>query len=1212
MTRRSKWLVGAVSGIVLLLAGVVLALLHSDWVLRQAVRSFAPDGITIETIEGDASGPIAIRNLTVDQPGLVITVDRAALRWQWSDILSRRLHVVDLEVGDVTVVPRPDPAAPPPSDEPFRLPESLDFGLDIVVDRLAVNRVEVGEGESSQTVQNIAFRGSLVEGRLAVERARAEYESFGLSLNGSVDSRDQYAHSLVFRVLEPDSPPVEATLRGNLATTTLTTEAPAEDAELTLAVEAPLAQPSWRLDAKAGDLTRFAPITELRLEGSGDAQSASLTGGAVVSGTRIDLAQADLSSTDNGWRVDPIRVGLPEHDASAVLTGLITTDPNAPLDLVLAVAYPPREADARFEITGAPSAYDVVGRFQLDGETATGSLQASGSTTAIDIESLRVEAFDGVAALTARADWESEVSWRGQGELDSFNPAALAPQWPGRLNARLQAEGDTQAFEVVLSDVSGSLRQRQISGEISARRDAGEPIALVADVRSGRSRVNADARVGEALAGTLDLDVADAGDFYPGASGSAQGQLAFQWRDGGLTADGGVQARKIGWEELRIATVDLTANQRGERSDIALRVADAQWAEQTVNSIAMDYAGTLTDHQIDLQAAQDDLALSLTLDGGLLEQAYRGKLSDLMLRQPATGEWSQGRPADVRVSAAGDIELEPLCLQQAQGELCFGLAWGDAAPRVVQLRATTVDLALASPFLSAGLDSSVDVSGSIGGRVRMESVGRRWSLIDVELETSPTTIAVQDYEEPIDLRELRVMADGDESSIRVAGLLAVDESRIELGGDWEEPFAGGPMNLRLHGDIPDFGVYDALVPQLADLAGQAAIDVAITGPVDRINPSGSLQVQGLGGEVLPLGLVLKEGSLRASWQGGEVADVEGSIKSGDGVLNIGGQLGFVGGLPRADLTIRGERVRAVNLPSMQVIVSPDLNAEIADGEARLTGSVEVPEAEIQLAGFGQGVSASGDVVVVDDEDAEDQEPGLPVYSEIDLSLGDDVKLQGFGLDATVTGNLHISEAPDRPTRGRGELRVAGEYAAYGQQLEIERGRILFSDTPLDDPGLDIRAARKLENVEAGVQVQGRVSDPTLEVYSVPPMEESEALSWLVLGRSLRNAGASEDSDMLGAAALSLGLKGGNKVASAMGSNLGFTELGFSSKSEVGGAAFSLGRYLSPKLYISYSVGLLESINLVQLQYTINDKWALESQVGEEAKGVVKYRIERGR
>ena len=52
------------------------------------------------------------------------------------------------------------------------------------------------------------------------------------------------------------------------------------------------------------------------------------------------------------------------------------------------------------------------------------------------------------------------------------------------------------------------------------------------------------------------------------------------------------------------------------------------------------------------------------------------------------------------------------------------------------------------------------------------------------------------------------------------------------------------------------------------------------------------------------------------------------------------------------------------------------------------------------------------------------------------------------------------------------MQVSGRYAAYGQRLTIRRGRILFANSPLDEPTLDIEAERKAGSAVAGVRVIG--------------------------------------------------------------------------------------------------------------------------------------------
>ena len=1210
MRRRWRWLLWSTGILLCASFALILTVLYSDWALERAIAWFAPDTLSVASVDGDVSGPLSLTGVVYEDETVRIALDRLDLRWSPWTLLSGLLHVRDLEIGRIDVEPKPGPTESP-SEKPLALPPTLDFGLDVRVDRLAVASLTLGSGEDATRLDRLAFSGELTGGRAEIGRLRADLQDYGLSLVGYVDSESAYDHQLLARMLEPERPPIEAGLEGNLAATTLQLDAPGHDADMTFSVENLLDAPSWKLAATAGDLTRFAPLTDLAIQGEGSSDEASLTGRLNLDGREIRLQSAELRREDAVWLLEPLIVSLPGDDLSANLTGSIG-DPadGSPLDLELRLSYPPRAADATLGVIGSLEDYQVAGEFTLDEGEVRGTLGGSGGLDQLALRELRVTAFEGVAELAAEASWGNESAWSVNGTLRDFDPSALAAQWPGSLNGRLQARGQGTEFEATLQDLGGNLRNRPVAGEVTARRLADAPLDVAARLQSGQSRLNLDAEWGDGLAATVALDVVDAGDFYPGAAGRAEGELTLGWANDRLRADGKLSAADLRWQDYSLATLDVVADQDGRRSEIEITGAALSLGGQSLSKVSGRFLGQLESHELKLASTADAGSLEVAVTGRFRDERYAATIDDLWLEQPETGRWTLTNPGNLRVDAGGAIELDPICLRRDQSELCAGLDWGDDIGRAVQVRANDVDLGLLEPLLANALDETVTIDGAVSGRVRLESAGARWSLIDVRVDATPTQIDITGYDEPILVSRTELTAVGDEYALELGGGARIDDSEVTLEGGWDQPFGGGALDLRVLGEIPDFGSYEALIPQLAELKGSARFDLRLAGPTDQLEPNGSLNLQQFGARVIPLGVLLAEGNIAATWRGGGVAQVRGSVRSGDGTLAIDGTLGLVDGKPRADLALTGDDVRAVNLPTVRVTVSPDLRAAVGDGGARITGSVDVPSATIQLADFGQGVTPSSDVVVVDDP-VESQESGLPIFSEIDLRLGEDVRLQGFGLDAAVAGQLHISETPNRPTLGRGELRVTGEYAAYGQQLEIERGRIIFSDTPLDNPALDVRAVRKLETVEAGVQVRGRVTDPTLEIYSVPAMEESEALSWLVLGRPLRNA-AGDDADLLGAAALSLGLKGGNKIASALGSNLGFAELGFSSNADLGGAAFSLGRYLSPKLYISYSVGLLESLDLVQLQYTLNDKWAVESQVGEEAKGILKYRIEKGR
>jgi translocation and assembly module TamB len=57
-------------------------------------------------------------------------------------------------------------------------------------------------------------------------------------------------------------------------------------------------------------------------------------------------------------------------------------------------------------------------------------------------------------------------------------------------------------------------------------------------------------------------------------------------------------------------------------------------------------------------------------------------------------------------------------------------------------------------------------------------------------------------------------------------------------------------------------------------------------------------------------------------------------------------------------------------------------------------------------------------------------------------------------------------------------------------------------------------------------------------------------------------------------------------------------------------ALVLGKFLSPRLFISYGISLTESINTLKLRYTLSDKWILKLEAGEAQSADAEFRIQR--
>jgi autotransporter translocation and assembly factor TamB len=154
----------------------------------------------------------------------------------------------------------------------------------------------------------------------------------------------------------------------------------------------------------------------------------------------------------------------------------------------------------------------------------------------------------------------------------------------------------------------------------------------------------------------------------------------------------------------------------------------------------------------------------------------------------------------------------------------------------------------------------------------------------------------------------------------------------------------------------------------------------------------------------------------------------------------------------------------------------------------------------------------------------------------------------------------FSNTPDQvdliPTANGSFSIEDGTFRAFGQDLEIEEGRILFANVPATEPELNLRAVRWIDNdpevSAAGVQLTGPVTAPELELFSRPQLDASEIQSYLLTGRS---AG---DRD----------------------------------------SVLSIGTYVSRRVYVGYGYNLLESTSEFNSLFSITPRYGVSANVGE--------------
>ncbi|MBV9725676.1 MAG: translocation/assembly module TamB domain-containing protein, partial [Gammaproteobacteria bacterium] len=406
-----------------------------------------------------------------------------------------------------------------------------------------------------------------------------------------------------------------------------------------------------------------------------------------------------------------------------------------------------------------------------------------------------------------------------------------------------------------------------------------------------------------------------------------------------------------------------------------------------------------------------------------------------------------------------------------------------------------------------------------------------------------------------------------------------------------------PLSGELHAQTAEASLVTLYVPDIDRAVGQLGADVRFAGTAGSPRLSGMVKVSEGELDVYQINLSLRQLAMQAQLSEGGV-DFKGSAQAGKGEVSANGHLEWRQLLPYGKFHLEGSNLRVADLPEAQIDASPDLDFDVSGRRIEVSGKVTIPFARIQPKDITGAVRASPDEVIVGSEPEEARER-FEVLSSITLVLGDRVNVDAMGLTARLVGSVTVRSGFDPITRGTGELSVAeGRYSAFARQFDIQRGRLIFTGGPITNPGVDVVAQKVFPDVTAGVTVRGTLAQPHISFFSDPPLPQQQVASLILSGGSLDSANAS-------AAALG---QGAALLAAQLGSHVGIPDVRLETDPIANETSLVLGRYLSPRLYVSYGVSLTQQLNTLKMRYTLGDHWTIRTEIGQAYGADLVYSI----
>ncbi len=414
-----------------------------------------------------------------------------------------------------------------------------------------------------------------------------------------------------------------------------------------------------------------------------------------------------------------------------------------------------------------------------------------------------------------------------------------------------------------------------------------------------------------------------------------------------------------------------------------------------------------------------------------------------------------------------------------------------------------------------------------------------------------------------------------------------------------------PIAGQIDATLPDISRLSSWMPPLERPKGRLTLATLLSGTLAKPLVTGEIYLTGGAATIKAAGIRLQKVRLSAINRDGRRFNLHGRGHSGEGWLKVRGWLEPFSTPPAMRLSMKGEAFEIARLPQARVEASPDLEFHLENNLARLQGKVSLPKAKIKIKELPpEAITVSEDEVILGKPKTKPPVP-LKLTSDVRLELGKDVRFKGYGLKAKLTGYLKVHSQDSQATAHGVIYLKQGKYKAFAQEIDITSGKLIFNG-PVDNPYLDLQAVRKIDNdgVTVTLRVKGPLIEPVLTVTSQPPLPKTEALAYFLTGHSFESGGGNEKT-MIANAALSLG----TRLARPWLKRLGLDEIKVKTGATQAQTALTLGKYLTPDLYVGYAFNLFNGQGAALMRYRVSKRIALEAQSGASQSLDVFYTLE---
>ncbi|MGH8226201.1 MAG: hypothetical protein ACRER1_08640, partial [Gammaproteobacteria bacterium] len=947
------WIAIALAAIVAIVVAGAAVLLETEAGLRwtvNLVEKHSDGAIRIGAAHGKLAGPFTLDDLRVTLPTAVIEVHHLEGDWHPTALVAGKLRIAWLHGSGVRIATRADQT---PSQG---LPQQLKLPLHVIVTEARFTNLALESAGRKLQLNRLAFTLDASNDKLWLGKLEASGPRIVLAGQLQVQPHSDWPlHARLDTILRPPDYPeiggrtrLDGALRGKLKLEqTLATPFKADlDATVEKLFDTPnvrgtlhiaqldphVIEPSWPALQAGADLNFDGGLHHFNTRGA-----------ITLAGTSTHTIKLDLTAGLTGQRahIEHLNLALANTPARLSLHGSLNLNTPHKADLTLAwenLRWPLENTKPIATATaGGAHIRGGLDAWTLDAETllqttalpqGRWALKAQGNPQGIKISALAGRWFGGTISGKGKIALVGKRPFQFSARLRGLQAHAVSTRLQGHVGFDLDTSGELEPLQaqVKVSRLAGHLQGRPIKGKI-AFTYADQAITIHDfTLAAGANRFDAEGRWGKHANLRWHLQAPKLAALGDGLGGqlNARGSVTGAVDAPHLKAT--VNGQQLRWGDLGIerlqaqADIDLAAH---TAATLELHVSNLDRGRLEVRQLDAKLNGPSDAQHFSLALSGNAGDVKLAANGRLDSGRWVGKLTEASL-SPAKGpQFTLRSPADLTFGS-GRQALAKSCWD-GPGDAQFCLAAASAAQGwKANFSLQDLPLALADPWLADGVTLDGMLNGTLaasgGGKDKLEM------LAEIHAGHGSVTRSFGGNKQRFAFNEagLEVRLDNNNARARL-GFIFPGGGMLDATAEipWRahaEP--AGKLQLVAH--LRDLSGVGALSDAVSDVAGRLDADLEVNGSLKSPRFKGNVRLSNAALTLTRFGTRIQNGNIVLHGTGvglrieGKVADAH------SGNLNIKGALAHEADQWMLNAHVQGKNFRALDMPEMQVTLSPDL------------------------------------------------------------------------------------------------------------------------------------------------------------------------------------------------------------------------------------------------------------------------------------------------